>query len=151
MKPRLLALALITLVPVAGAPAQDAARKDQEAMQGTWKVAQFLAAGKDQPDDLLKKLTVVIAGDRLTLKLDGNVLTEGQFKLDPSKSPKQIDMTALTGPDKGQVSLGIYEVNGDKLRTCYRLGTEAIKTRPGGFEGDKAAPTQVMVLRRDKK
>jgi uncharacterized protein (TIGR03067 family) len=123
----------------------DAAKKDQEAMQGTWKVSKAVINGQPAMDDLIKKIAVIIDKDKLTMKLDGNVFGDGTFKLDPSKSPKQIDMTTQSGPDKGQVRLGIYEIDGNKLKIHFKQGPEALKERPKDFSGDH------ILLEREKK
>ena len=39
----------------------------------------------------------------------------GTQKLDPSKSPKTLDVTVTEGLNKGAVMLGIYELGGDTL------------------------------------
>ena len=78
--------------------------------------------------------TLVIAGDKLesyqeTLKLKHN----GVLKIDPTKTPKTWDYTITEGPEKGLLTLGIYELKGDELTLCYVEG------------GDKARPTEFAV------
>ena len=53
-------------------------------------------------------------------------------------------MTNQAGPDKGQVRLGIYDVQSDQLKLHFLPGEEATKKRPANFDGD------VILLIRDK-
>lgn len=64
----------------------------------------------------------------------------GTQKLDPSKSPKTIDMTLTEGPNKGAVMLGIYEIDGDTLKACF---DPQGKKRPTEF---KSAPGSAHFL-----
>jgi uncharacterized protein (TIGR03067 family) len=148
MRVSLLVLALV-LGWASAAPTQDGAKKDQEAVQGAWKVVKFTVAGKDQADDLLKKLRVTIEGDKFTMKLADGVIGEAQFKLDPSKSPRQIDMVNLSGPEKGQVRLGIYEIDGNTWKACFLLN-DAAKKRPANFEPVAGTLSSILVLERSK-
>jgi uncharacterized protein (TIGR03067 family) len=157
MTPRLVALSLIVVALTCVASAaqdtkKDDAKKDQEAMQGTWKVSKYLAGGKEQASDLAKKITVLIVGDKLTLKLENDIVGEGTFKLDPGKTPKEMDMTTVSGSDKGQVRKGIYEIDEDTLKICFNV-TEAAKTqRPASFDAAKAGTAiDLMILQRVKK
>jgi uncharacterized protein (TIGR03067 family) len=45
----------------------------------------------------------------------------GTFTLDPSKTPKQMNVVPLDGPLKGETIEDIYEVDGDSLKLCMAL------------------------------
>jgi uncharacterized protein (TIGR03067 family) len=77
----------------------------------------------------------------------GNILTikgaqwgvKGQkalasFELDPSTNPKTIDLKSLQKDDgsKGEVSEGIYKIDGDTFVTCLYFG-QGVKQRPLEF------------------
>jgi len=125
--------------------AQESAQKDQEALQGTWKVTKIIVNNKAAPDDLVQKITLTIEGDRLTVHLDKSKLEEVQYALDASTSPRRMDWTMLSGPDKGQKRLAIYELQGDQLKLGHLAGSQAAGKRPDNFDGD------VMILERVKK
>ena len=55
---------------------------------------------------------------------------KGTFSIDPSKKPKTIDVKFREGPEKGNTSLGIYELDGDDLKLCLSVTT---KERPTEF------------------
>jgi uncharacterized protein (TIGR03067 family) len=134
-----------------GGTAQEGAKKDREDMQGAWTVSRFVLAGQDSPEDLSKKITFVVDGDKLIVKLDSSVLSEGTFVLDPGKNPKQIDVTSTAGPDKGQTKLGIYEIDGDMLKTCFYVDDSSTKKRPAEFASAKDSLTSLAVMKRMKK
>ena len=47
---------------------------------------------------------------------------QGRFTIDPTKTPKQVDSTALAGPHKGQVTYGIYEIlDASNKRACWSM------------------------------
>ena len=92
-------------------------KSDLKLIQGTWKVVVGDAADNEP-----------IVGDLLTFSPDGRLTIQkerggasqketGTFAIDPSKSPKTIDLK----PDKnseGQLIPGIYELTGDRLKIC---------------------------------
>ena len=103
---------------------------------------------KRQPADDLKGLTVTFAGDKYTVKKGDEVIQVGTQKLDPSKSPKAIDVKVTEGLNKGAVMLGIYEINGDTLKVCFDAEG---KKRPTQFKSAPASKTFVNVHKRLKK
>src|SRR5437660_12918601 len=84
--------------------------KDKKALQGTWT-----AAKGD------KKVQLTFDGNKFTLEMGGKGAS-GTFTIDPSKSPKQIDMTITKGANEetmkfeGKTSKAIYELSGNKLK-----------------------------------
>lgn len=52
------------------------------------------------------------------------------FALDQTKTPRQIDITAVDGNRKGETDTGIYSLEGTRLRICL---AEIGKSRPGEF------------------
>ena len=64
---------------------------------------------------------VITEGGRYTIQ-QGERITRGSLKLDPAPSPKHYDVTIATGPNEGQVTHGIYEIDGDTYRVCLPLG-----------------------------
>jgi uncharacterized protein (TIGR03067 family) len=72
------------------------------------------------------------------------------FKLDPAKEPKQIDITLhLEKGKKDATLLGIYEVKGDTLKVCY-FGSKSGK-RPTEFSTGDDLTAGLIVLTRAKK
>src|SRR5262249_48702257 len=69
-----------------------------------------------------------------TITADGK--TNGTYKVDPSKSPKTIDITFTGGPLDGQTMLGVYELEGDTYTVCIPVGVgkeraKELASKPG--------------------
>jgi len=105
-----------------GAPADDKAELEKEVrkFQGAWTFESSETGGKAIPPGELKGLIIIFEGDKHTIKMGDEMIQVGVQKLDPSKSPKAIDVTMTEGPNKGAVMLGIYEIDGDTLKEGFR-------------------------------
>jgi uncharacterized protein (TIGR03067 family) len=116
----------------AGTRADDKAHVEKEfkKFHGVWTFESVEAGGKKAPAGQLKGLTVTFAGHKYTVKKGDEVIQVGTQKLDPSTSPKAIDVKVTEGLKKGAVMLGIYEIDGDTLGVCF---DEAGKRRPAEF------------------
>ena len=108
-------------------------------------MTKIVVNNKAAPDDLVQKITLTIEGDRLTVHLEKSKLEEVQYTLDAGASPRRMDWTMLSGSDKGQKRLAIYELQGDRLKLGHLAGSQAAAKRPDNFEGD------MMILERVKK
>jgi uncharacterized protein (TIGR03067 family) len=122
--------------------------KEVRIFQGTWTFESSETGGKAIPADELKGIVVTFEGDKHTVKKGDEVIQVGTQKLDPSKSPKTIDVTMTEGPNKGAVMLGIYEIDGDTLRVCF---DPQGKTRPTEFKSTLGSENFVNVHKRIKK
>jgi uncharacterized protein (TIGR03067 family) len=133
-----------------GALAGDKADVEKEAkkFQGTWTIESSEAGGMVIPPANLKGLVVIFEGDKHTVKMGDEVVQVGTQKLDPSKTPKAIDVTMTEGPNKGAVMLGIYEFDGDTLRVCF---DPQGKKRPTEFKSPAGSENFVNVHKRVKK
>jgi uncharacterized protein (TIGR03067 family) len=152
---RILLVALFCAVGFAvsggsGTPADDKADLAKEArkFQGTWTFESSEAGGKELPAGALEGIVVIFEGDKHTVKKGNEVIQVGIQKLDPSRSPKAIDVTMTEGPSKGAVMLGIYEINGDTLKVCFDA---AGKKRPTEFKSAPGSQTFLNVHKRLKK
>src|SRR5438034_6370452 len=94
-------------------------KKEVRKFQGTWTFESSEAGGKELPAGELKGFILTFEGDKHTVKKGDEVIQVGTQKLDPSKSPKTIDVTMVDGPNKATVILGIYEIDGDTLKACF--------------------------------
>jgi uncharacterized protein (TIGR03067 family) len=122
--------------------------KEVKKFQGTWTIESSKSGGKELPANELKGLIVTFEGDKHTVKKGDEVIQVGTQKLDPSKSPKTIDVTMTEGPNKGTVMLGIYEINGDTLKVCF---DPEGKKRPTEFKSAPGSENFVNVHKRVKK
>ena len=122
--------------------------KELKKYQGSWNFASVVTGGMEQPIDNYKGMTVTFEGDKFTVKNGDEVVMVGKQRLDPSKSPKAVDVTVLEGLNKGSVLLGIYEISGDTLKVCF--DSEG-KKRPTEFKSAPGSATFVNVHKRVKK
>jgi uncharacterized protein (TIGR03067 family) len=130
-----------------GAPADEKAdiEKEVRKLQGTWTFESSESGGKELPIGELKGLVLTFEGQKHTVKKGDVVIQVGTQKLDPSKSPKTIDVTMAEGPTKGAVMLGIYEINGDVLKVCF---DPQGKKRPTEFKSTPGSEYFVNVHKR---
>lgn len=126
----------------------DDVEKEMKKFQGDWIIESSEAGGQKIPTDLLKGLIVTYDGDKHTVKRGDAVIQVGIQKIDPSKSPKSIDVTMTEGPSKGAVMLGIYEFDGDTFKACFDASG---KTRPTEFKSPAGSQNFVNVHKRAKK
>jgi uncharacterized protein (TIGR03067 family) len=97
---------------------------------------------------MFKGMTVTFEGDKYTVKKGDKVIQVGRQKLDPSRSPKAVDVTVAEGLNKGAAMLGIYEISGDTLKVCF---DPEGKKRPTEFKSAPGSQTFVNVHKRVKK
>jgi uncharacterized protein (TIGR03067 family) len=135
------------LVLAADAP-KDTAKKDLDKFQGTWTVVSVENSGQEMPADAVKELRLVIKGNERMMKMGDEVRARSTFKLDPSKSPKEIDLTLQEGDMKGMTFKGIYEIDGDTQKVCLNIeGGD----RPKDFSSKEGSGHLLQVFKREKK
>jgi uncharacterized protein (TIGR03067 family) len=115
--------------------------KELKKFQGTWTFESVQTGGKEAPAAEFKGMTVTFEGDKYTVKKGDEVIQAGTEKLDPSKSPKTLDVKVTEGLNKGAVMLGIYEISGDTLKVCFDAEG---KKRPTEFKSASGSQTFVV-------
>jgi uncharacterized protein (TIGR03067 family) len=120
--------------------ADEAAKDDGKKMQGTWKPVTAELAEKPFPDEVLKIMKLVVADGKYAVTV-GEQVDEGTLKLDPTKSPRAMDIMGTKGPNQGKTMLAIYELKDTTLRICYDLSGKA---RPKEFKTQ--ADTQLFLV-----
>jgi uncharacterized protein (TIGR03067 family) len=122
------------------------AKEELDKLQGTWVRVSAEVDGKKVPADEAKKETLVIKGDDYTATVEGKP-RKGTLKVDPTRSPKQLDLIPAEGPNKGKVLPGIYELDGDTFRYCIATKGD---DRPTEFSSKPGSGHRVYVNRREK-
>jgi uncharacterized protein (TIGR03067 family) len=126
--------AVLILVATAGASLaadakEDAVKAELETLQGTWQLVSVETEGKAPPEDLIKTIRVVIAASKHTVHVGDQVPARDiPFTIDPAKKPKE---TTDKLPDGTEIK-GIYELDGDTLKSCV---APPGKDRPTEFKG----------------
>jgi len=139
------ALFLTALVLPTDAPKDDAVAREVKRHQGTWAVTSFVRGGKESPKSLTDSIVRVVDGDHVVWKRDGKSFAGTTVTLDPSKSPKTIDILADGGPARGEPVLGIYKLEGDELTICT---ADAGNDRPGTFDAPAGSKRTLVTFRR---
>jgi uncharacterized protein (TIGR03067 family) len=146
-------LLTVVLLGFAGAlvaadtPKEELAKKELEKFGGTWKAVTVVRDGKEAPPDEVAKTTLTVKGEKYTFRV-GDETIEGTHKLDPTKSPREIDAVRTEGPDKGKPILGVYELTDDTFKVCF---APAGKERPAEFASKAGSGNRLMTFKRDKK
>jgi uncharacterized protein (TIGR03067 family) len=123
----------------------DRVKKEMKQFQGTWKVVSVEHMGQLRQGSNLR---VTFKGNKYTATSIGNrVIEEGTFSIDPSRKLKTIDLSILTGNDKGSIQRGLYELQGDTLKFCL---AQPGKDRPIAFSTRTGTGFELFVLKRVK-
>ena len=144
----LLALgAAVLAVAAPNAAAEEKARLDPAKLVGTWNYVSGEEDGKKADLERLKKGTVEITKDTITLKSDEATFVI-KYSLDTDKSPCRISMEITKGPQgEGSKAQGIIALKGDELKLCYpAMGGEA----PKEFSAKEGSRLHLFVLKRKK-
>ena len=124
--------------------------KDQDRIQGSWKVVGLQLEGQEILGDTVKELRLAIKGEMIQPEGDfpeNDRYGKFTFKLDPTTKPRIFDATIAAGNDKGTVLEGIYQLEGDKLKLCVRL---IGKDRPSDFASKVGSGVVLVTLERIK-
>jgi uncharacterized protein (TIGR03067 family) len=92
-------------------------------LEGEWKMVSCMQDGKPLGAQIVKSGKRVFRGNGTTLFVGGQVFMKSSFSVDASQTPHAIDY-------HDQRQLGIYEVEGDRLRTSM---AQAGAARPGDY------------------
>jgi uncharacterized protein (TIGR03067 family) len=121
---------------------------------GTWKFASINAGGKPIPDEVTKSLELKLSKDELVLS--GDAIKETiKSKVVLDEKAKTFDFEPVSGPEKGTVSKGVYELKTEKTdkgeKTTLRIyfgkpGQE----RPKKVEAEVAEGHFLWVLEKSK-
>jgi len=135
-----LAVGVLVAVGVANAapvPKGKPKPKDEDAILGAWQLETMEVNGKVLPA-ATEGMRFTFKKGNLQLSLVGKPkVQDGTFKLDTVAKPKAIDIDE----GRGRNSLGIYELDGNKLKICLDEGKAP--ARPTEF---KAARKGVLVF-----
>ena len=101
-------------------------KKEVSVLEGAWTIVSLEIGGQKMPAGSAR---IVVKGDHFTTTGMGAAY-EGTIAVDANKRPKTLDMNFLSGPEKGNKNLGIFEVKGDTWRLCLDMTG---KSRPKEF------------------
>jgi uncharacterized protein (TIGR03067 family) len=139
---------IVLYVAMVWQPSSRGADDDADGLQGVWIAQSMEADGKAAPAEAVKRMRLTFKGDKLFLRgnFDNDREEECTYKVDPKKTPKQLDFTP---PKETKAILGIYEVKGDELKICMRHGSST-DGRPTEFATKADSKLVLLVLKRQK-
>ena len=109
------------------------AKKELARLEGIWTMVGLEVNGVAVPEKKLKGTTLVIRGDKYTVKVK-DTSHETTFKIDPKTDPKSIDMYFPDGVEVPKLSKGVYELDGDTFKVCrHQMPGEARPTQIGSW------------------
>jgi uncharacterized protein (TIGR03067 family) len=125
-------------------------KTDQDLIQGKWVFVSLTVGGKMGWNDEAPPKSLTFTRDTTAfVAANGGgkeVTFHSRFKLDQSRTPKQVDFTALDGEGKGETTACVYELQGDTLKLCQprRPGGD----RPTTLESREGSTDLAWVLKR---
>jgi uncharacterized protein (TIGR03067 family) len=122
----------------------DQSKKDLAEMQGDWQAVTLEVKGKPSGADEVKKIKLIVKKDDYRVKVDGTDHVSAKLVLRADKKPKELDLVLETGP----VYKGIYEIDGNTLKICLSLSSDADSERPREFESKEGSSTALFTWAR---
>jgi uncharacterized protein (TIGR03067 family) len=124
-----------------------AAKQEMEKLQGEWTMVMGEIEGQAMPEQMRAAARRVAKDDETTITIGGQLFMKAKFTVDPSKTPKTIDYNMTGGPTSGKTQLGIYEIDGERLKFCF--GSPG-KERPTNFKTEAGDGRTLSVWTRKK-
>jgi uncharacterized protein (TIGR03067 family) len=135
---------------LAGGDAKDeAVKKDRKRYEGTWQVVSLEVDGNKAAEDDARKITVTNEADgKSAIEVEGKVVARGTSEIDPTKKPKEVDLTVTEGENSGKTALGVYRFGEDARTVCL---AQPGKDRPTEFTAPAGSGHVLAVLKRAQK
>ena len=127
-----LMVVLLCLVNWARADDKDKVADEDKKFEGTWQVVAMEIGGNKAQNEAYENMTFTFKGKKYEQKRGDDLVEGGTQDLDPSKTPKHMDVNVTDGETKGKKQLAIYEIDGDKCKMCF--AQHESKDRPTKFE-----------------
>jgi len=112
---------------------------------GTWRVVSIEANGETNTDDNRTILVENRPDGSWKLLVDGREIASGTNKLDPLAVPKEIDIEITAGDGSGTILRGIYDIDQNSRRLCFRGGNG---WRPREFSAAAGSDSVLVVFER---
>jgi uncharacterized protein (TIGR03067 family) len=149
----LIAGILLATVPSCGLDAKSSdPQADAKDIQGEWHAVYAEQDGDPIPPQA-GSITYTFSDGKYVTKVDGDEIVASRggsrgntYKLDASKSPREIDLETAGGT----TTRGIYRLRGGELTLCTATG-EGNQARPTEFKTSKGSNALLMKLERVKK
>jgi uncharacterized protein (TIGR03067 family) len=140
------------LLAATGPGGDEPSQRDLNKLRGTWLTVSLVNNGKTLVDEKTPPQEEPVTklaydGNQWLLKVGDRTVASGIFKIDATKTPKEIDILDGSGMRNDQTKLGIYELDGDTYRYCL---APAGKPRPAQFTSKEGSGYSLGVSKREK-
>lgn len=129
----------------ADGPKQDKEKIAKE-VQGTWEGVTAEQVGKKG-----KLGAAWEVKEEKIIETNAKGTGEWKYRVDPAKTPKEIDLTPNVGPAAGKTLKGIYKIEKDTLTICYvggKVEDPEKKERPTEFDTKKRDDVVILTFQR---
>lgn len=126
------------LLVLVGSGIADEAQDDWKRLQGTWTVESGTMGGAPMNPGLIEDMKWIFAGEELTWLDGGGSKTNVIVKLDPTQTPKWVDLAPFTGAETRPVFKGVYQLDSGVLKVCYHSGgarPDSVESEPANLNG----------------
>jgi uncharacterized protein (TIGR03067 family) len=113
--------------------------EDLKKIQGTWNLTALEVDGHPAPPEIVAALKFVFKNGSVTIDPGEPGWTNFKYTLDPTTEPSGYTIAHADGPKKGEMTKGIYSLDGDRLEICLPEGDE----KPTEFTA-KAGSGQIL-------
>jgi uncharacterized protein (TIGR03067 family) len=137
----------IVLVLMIAAQSQEPANPERARHQGIWVATSSIRDGEPAPAEVVASIRRVVEGDHVVWKRDGKNFAGTRFEIDPTKTPRTIDLIPDGGPNRDKRVLGIYKLDGDDLTICI---ADLDRPRPSSFEAKPRSKQTLQTFKRVK-
>jgi uncharacterized protein (TIGR03067 family) len=90
------------------------------AIEGEWHFEFLQIDGTEAPRAMLGASRLLIDGDHFRME-SPEANYDGRFSIDAATNPMEIDIEFVEGPEAGNQSYGIFELDGDRLALCLGM------------------------------
>ena len=127
---------LVRAVPQPAVAIDQSTREPVAELQGEWAMVFCIRGGEAIPADFVRSGKRTIAGIESTLRFGRQVFMQGFLSKDTA-GPDALKLEHTAGEAPGTTQLGIYELTGDTLKTCFSPSgrdrpAQYASTNPGG-------------------
>jgi uncharacterized protein (TIGR03067 family) len=120
-------LSLLAILAVCGCTSRPPL-PDARLILGEWYVVDFQSPMKDEDRGQRRKKAIITEGT-WSQQFQGEQFEDFEYALDPTKSPKEIDLIYTASDGKRLTVRCIYELTADRLRVC--LGSPPVVGKNG--------------------
>lgn len=136
---------LLATISLMSSDNQNAIEKDDALFNGVWAFDLVEVNGVKQPGVPFETNKMIVVWAERFIVVQGKKITRGVFQMDPTRTPKRIDVTATNSQGKTLTTLAIYELEGDTYKVCSSFRSNQ---RPAEFLSKPGSETVFEVLKR---